>query len=50
MISDLVLMWNARSQDKGKHAKFDALCLGPFVIMDKCRENSYHLQNMAGEN
>lgn len=48
-IGDFVLMWNARSQDKGKHGKFEALWLGPYVIMDKEGEDSYFLQNTIGE-
>lgn len=45
----MVLMWNARGQEKGKYGTFEALWLGPFVITDKCGEDSYYLQNMAGE-
>ncbi|XP_059066338.1 uncharacterized protein LOC131857657 [Cryptomeria japonica] len=39
---DWVLVWNARNQDKGKHDKFEALYIGPFVILDK-GEDSYYL-------
>ena len=28
-IGDLVLKWDARFEDKGKHGKFDHLCQGP---------------------
>lgn len=38
-----VLKWNAKDQDKGKHGKFDALWLGPFIISKKGGENSYYL-------
>ncbi|XP_059066049.1 uncharacterized protein LOC131857458 [Cryptomeria japonica] len=31
-INDLVLLWNAKAQDKGKHGKIEALWLGPFVV------------------
>jgi hypothetical protein len=41
-------MWNARLEDKGKHGKFDAIWLGPFLINDKWGEDSYFLQDMAG--
>ncbi|XP_057834931.2 uncharacterized protein LOC131045360 [Cryptomeria japonica] len=30
-----VLKWNAKDQDKGKHGKFDALWLEPFIISKK---------------
>jgi hypothetical protein len=31
-IGDLVLKWDAARQEKGKHGKFDALWIGPFII------------------
>ena len=31
---DMVLMWNARLEDKGKHGKFDPIWLGPYIIDD----------------
>ena len=34
-----VLKWDAVRQDKGKHAKFDSLWIGPFVI-DQVYENN----------
>jgi len=46
----MVLMWNARAQEKGKHGKFEALWIGPFVITGKGGEDSCYLQNMSGEN
>ncbi|XP_059068320.1 uncharacterized protein LOC131858869 [Cryptomeria japonica] len=48
-INDLVLFWNARAQDKGKHDKFDALWLGPFVVAEKNGEDSYFLTDMNSE-
>jgi hypothetical protein len=32
-VDDLVLKWDARNEDKGKHGKFDHLWLGPFRIV-----------------
>ena len=43
---DLVLMWNAKMEDKGKHGKQDALWLGPFVIDSLHSDNSYWLRSM----
>ncbi|XP_059068440.1 uncharacterized protein LOC131858959 [Cryptomeria japonica] len=48
-INDLVLLWNARAQDKGKHDKFESLWLGPFVVAEKNGEDSYFLIDMNGE-
>ena len=45
---DWVLKWNAKDQDKGKHGKFEALWLGPYIIFDKAGEQSYFLQDTEG--
>jgi hypothetical protein len=31
-VDDLVLKWDARNEDKGKHGKFDHLWMRPFRI------------------
>jgi hypothetical protein len=31
-LGDLVLKWDSRSEDKGKHGKFDSLWKGPYTI------------------
>lgn len=41
--NDLVLMWNGRCQEKGKHGKFEALWLGCFVVVGNKGEDSYYL-------
>jgi len=46
---DLVLKWDAARQEKGKHGKFDALWTGPFVISLVQQNNTFVLQNIAGE-
>ena len=46
---DLVLKWDAARQEKGKHGKFDALWMGPFVITSSQQNNTFTLQNIAGE-
>ena len=48
-IGDLVLMWNARIEDKGKHHKFDPILLGPYSISDMHGEDSYLLSNLTGD-
>jgi hypothetical protein len=46
---ELVLKWDAARQEKGKHDKFDALWAGPFVITAVQQNNTFVLQNLAGE-
>jgi hypothetical protein len=31
-LGDLVLRWDSRNEDKGKHGKFDSLWKGPYTI------------------
>ena len=46
---ELVLKWDATRKEKGKHDKFDALWAGPFVITTVQQNNTFVLQNLAGE-
>lgn len=46
---DLVLKWDAARQEKGKHGKFEALWTGPFMISAVNQNNTFELQNLAGE-
>ena len=41
--NDLVLKWDARNEDKGKHGKFDHHWLGPFKIAMYHGNNEYLL-------
>jgi hypothetical protein len=41
-----VLKWDAPKQDKGKHGKFEALCIGPFKISEVFQNDTYKLQNL----
>ena len=45
---DLVLMWNARIEDKGKHGKFDPIWLDPYLIDSKWGDDSYILKELSG--
>ena len=45
---DMVLMWNARLEDKGKHGKFDPIQLGPYLIDSNWGDDSYLLTNLSG--
>jgi hypothetical protein len=42
-VGDLVLKWDVRNEDKGKHGKFDHLWLGPFRIVSYHGKNAYLL-------
>ena len=48
-VGDWVLKWNTVRQDKGKHGKFDSLRIGPFVIAQIQKNNTFKLQNLEGE-
>jgi hypothetical protein len=48
-VGDLVLRWDAINEDKGKHAKFDHLWLGPFKIMAYHGNNAYLIQESNGD-
>ena len=46
--NDMVLMWNARLEDKGKHGKFDPIQLGPYLVDSKWGDDSYFLRKLSG--
>jgi hypothetical protein len=46
---DLVLKWEARKEDAGKHGKFDHLWFRPFKIAAAEGKNSFSLENLNGE-
>ena len=48
-VGDWVLKWDTVRQDKGKHGKFDSLWIGPFVIAQVQKNNTFKLQNLEGE-
>lgn len=45
----MVLLWDRKNEKPGKHKKFDSLWLGPYMIRDIARPNSYHLSRLDGE-
>jgi hypothetical protein len=47
-VGDLVLIWDARNEDKGNHGKFDHLWLGPFKIVAYHGDNAYMIQESNG--
>jgi hypothetical protein len=48
-INDLVLKWDARNEEKGKHGKFDYLWKGPYKIVAYHGNNAYILEELDGE-
>jgi hypothetical protein len=49
MPGNLVLKWDARREAKGKHGKFDNLCIGPFQVVVIQDKNTYLLAQLDGD-
>ena len=47
-LGDLVLKWDARFEDKGKHGKFDHLWQRPYKISTLSGKNAYFLKDSDG--
>ena len=47
-VGSKVLRWDSRREDKGKHAKFDFLWKGPFIISVVQGNNTYFLKSVDG--
>ena len=45
-VDDLVLRWDVRRQDRGKHDKFDNLWFGPFKVFAILDNNTFLLENL----
>ena len=48
-VGDMVLRWDARKEQKGKHGKFDNLWFGPFLVSKVLENNTFILQSLEGE-
>ena len=48
-VGDMVLRWDARKEQKGKHGKFDNLWFGPFLVSKILENNTFVLQSLEGE-
>jgi hypothetical protein len=46
---DLVLKWEARREDAGKHDKFDSIWSDPYRISASKGENVFSLENLNGD-
>lgn len=49
-VDDLVLAWDARREEKGKHGKFYILWFGPFIIAEVLDNNTFDLKILDDEN
>ena len=43
LVGDMVLRWDARKEQKGKHGKFDNLWFGPFLVFKILENNTFVL-------
>lgn len=48
-VQDVVLKWDSRFEDKGKHGKFDHLWKGPYKIAFCHGNNAFILQELNGD-
>ena len=46
---DMVLMWDSRLEDKGKHGNFGPIWLGPYLVNSKWGDDSYFLRESSGD-
>jgi hypothetical protein len=47
-LGDIVLKWDSRNEDKGKHGKFDNLWKGPYIIQAYRGNNTFLLKDSEG--
>ena len=48
-VNDLVLKWDAKREEKGKHEKFDNLWFGPFRIVEVLENNTFILRGIDSD-
>eukprot|EP00253_Pinus_taeda_P025418 PITA_25418 len=48
-VDDVVLKWDARNEEKGKHDKFENLWKGPFKIAAYRGQNAFLMKEISGE-
>jgi len=48
-VGDLVLKWDRVNEPKGKHTKFQNLCLNSYQITENMGVGKYKLQSLKGE-
>ena len=45
----MVLRWDARNEQKGKHGKFDSLWFGPFIVSNILENHTFVLETLDNE-
>lgn len=48
-LGDVVLRWDARNEEKGKHGKLNNLWKGPYKISSFRGQNAYLLEELNGQ-
>ena len=48
-LGDIVLKWDKLKNRPGKHAKFDSMWAGLYIIMGTTQHNAFHLSTREGE-
>ena len=48
-IGDIVLRWDARNEEKGKHGKFENMCKGPYNIVVFIGNKAFFLEDLEGQ-
>ena len=48
-IGNVVLKWDSRREEKGKHGKFENLWKGPYIIHAERGHNTFFLKKLNGE-
>jgi len=49
LVSDLVLKWDSKNEEKGKHGKYDSLWKGPYKIEASYGTNAFLLKYLTGQ-
>ena len=48
-VGNVVLKWDSRREEKGKHIKFENMWKGPYIIHSIRGNNAFSLQELNGE-
>ena len=48
-VRNIVLKWDSRREEKGKHGKFENLWKGPYIIHSIRGHNAFFLEELNGE-
>ena len=49
LLCDLVVKWESRKEDTGKHGKFDPIWSGPYKISSSEGKNVFLIENLDGD-